>query len=127
MPEHHRSRHYIFAQANSLAVAVVDAETALTASARLRFVRSVRVGERIVAEANVVSQKGNKHLVRAVSARARPSLRVRLSSWLELNRIRRGENELENSTGRHGGDHALKRSSAVRWNFWKSLNTETLK
>lgn len=59
--------HYIFAQANSLAVAVVDAETALTASARLRFVRSVRVGERIVAEANVVSQKGNKHLVRVVS------------------------------------------------------------
>lgn len=59
--------HYIFAQANSLAVAVVDAETALTASARLRYVRSVRVGEEIVAEANVVSQKGSKHLVQVVS------------------------------------------------------------
>lgn len=59
--------HYIFAQANSLAVAVVDAETALTASARIRYVRSVRVGERIVAEATVVSARGPKHLVRVVS------------------------------------------------------------
>lgn len=59
--------HYIFAQANSLAVAVIDAETALTASARIRFVRSVQVGDRIVAEATVVQQKNQKSLVRVVS------------------------------------------------------------
>ena len=41
--------HHIFAQANSLAVAVTDAEVALTASARIRFVRPVYRGERLVA------------------------------------------------------------------------------
>lgn len=59
--------HYIFAQANSLAVAVIDAETALTGSVRMRFVRSVRVGESIVAEATVLSQRNHKSLVRVVS------------------------------------------------------------
>lgn len=36
--------HYIFAQANSLAVAVINADVALTATARIRFVRPVRAG-----------------------------------------------------------------------------------
>lgn len=59
--------HYIFAQANSLAVAVIDAETALTASARIRFVRSVRVGDTIHAEAIVLKHKDNRSLVRVTS------------------------------------------------------------
>lgn len=59
--------HHIFAQANSLAVAVVDAETALTGSARLRYIRSVKVGENIVAEAVVLRQKKQKSLVRVTS------------------------------------------------------------
>ncbi|MDR6227264.1 transcription factor FapR [Desmospora profundinema] len=46
--------HHLFAQANSLAVAVVDSEVVLTATASIRFVRPVRLGERCVAKAVVV-------------------------------------------------------------------------
>ncbi|QPC48360.1 transcription factor FapR [Mangrovibacillus cuniculi] len=45
--------HHIFAQANSLAVAVVDEEMALTAKATIHFTRSVKLGERVVAKAKV--------------------------------------------------------------------------
>lgn len=45
--------HYIFAQANSLAVALVDAEKALTGAARVRYIRPVTVGQRMVARALV--------------------------------------------------------------------------
>ncbi len=36
--------HHVFAQANSLAVAVINDEIALTSSADIRFVRSVKLG-----------------------------------------------------------------------------------
>jgi acyl-coenzyme A thioesterase PaaI-like protein len=42
--------HHLFAMANSLAVAVVDAKVALTGSATVRFLRRVRVGDRMVAK-----------------------------------------------------------------------------
>jgi acyl-coenzyme A thioesterase PaaI-like protein len=48
--------HHLFAQANSLAVAVVDAELVLTATASIRFVRPVRLGEKCVAKALVTKQ-----------------------------------------------------------------------
>jgi acyl-coenzyme A thioesterase PaaI-like protein len=47
--------HHIFSQANSLAVAVINDEIALTASANIRFVRSVKLHERCVAKASVKS------------------------------------------------------------------------
>jgi acyl-coenzyme A thioesterase PaaI-like protein len=56
--------HYIFAQANSLAVAVINADVALTASARIRFVRPVKLGEKLVAKAVVRSQNGEESKVR---------------------------------------------------------------
>jgi acyl-coenzyme A thioesterase PaaI-like protein len=56
--------HYIFAQANSLAVAVIDADVALTASARIRFVRPVKLGEKLVAKAVVRSRDGEESKVR---------------------------------------------------------------
>ncbi|WP_246940046.1 transcription factor FapR [Bacillus pinisoli] len=46
--------HHLFAQANSLAVAVINDELALTAKANIRFTRQVKVGERVVAKAKVV-------------------------------------------------------------------------
>jgi acyl-coenzyme A thioesterase PaaI-like protein len=52
--------HHIFAQANSLAVAVIDDEVALTALADMRFNRPVRLGERCVAKARVRSAPGDK-------------------------------------------------------------------
>lgn len=52
--------HHIFAQANSLAVAVIDDEVALTASANLRFLRPVKLGERCIAKAYVRPAPGDK-------------------------------------------------------------------
>ncbi|UFJ42071.1 transcription factor FapR [Brevibacillus humidisoli] len=69
-PEHIFARtqiargHYIFAQANSLAVAVIDAEVALTATARIRFVRPVKLGEKLVAKAVVRSRSESESKVR---------------------------------------------------------------
>lgn len=45
--------HHLFAQANSLAVAVINDELALTANSVLKFKRQVRQGERVVAKAFV--------------------------------------------------------------------------
>jgi acyl-coenzyme A thioesterase PaaI-like protein len=45
--------HHLFAQANSLAVAVINDELALTAKANIHFIRSVREDERVVAKAKV--------------------------------------------------------------------------
>ncbi|WP_019120490.1 transcription factor FapR [Brevibacillus massiliensis] len=56
--------HYIFAQANSLAVAVIDADVALTATARIRFVRPVQLGEKLFAKAEVRSRDGDESKVR---------------------------------------------------------------
>ncbi|GER65588.1 transcription factor FapR [Weizmannia acidilactici] len=47
--------HHLFAQANSLAVAVIDEELALTAKANIQFLRSVKEGDRVVAKAKVVN------------------------------------------------------------------------
>ncbi|MBA2174149.1 transcription factor FapR [Halobacillus locisalis] len=65
-PEHVFSRnhiargHHLFAQANSLAVAVINDELALTARSTIDFTRQVKLGERVVAKANVdgVDDKG---------------------------------------------------------------------
>jgi acyl-coenzyme A thioesterase PaaI-like protein len=65
-PEHVFSRtniargHHIFAQANSLAVAVINDEIALTAAANIRFLRTVRLGERCVAKAFVKRSPADK-------------------------------------------------------------------
>lgn len=48
--------HHIFAQANSLAVAVLNDELALTAKSNIRFIRQVKQGERVVAKAIVKKQ-----------------------------------------------------------------------
>nr|WP_026680857.1 transcription factor FapR [Priestia megaterium] len=45
--------HHLFAQANSLAVAVINDELALTANSELKFTRQVKEGERVVAKAVV--------------------------------------------------------------------------
>jgi acyl-coenzyme A thioesterase PaaI-like protein len=47
--------HHLFAQANSLAVAVINDELALTAKANIRFTRQVKAGERVIAKAKVTS------------------------------------------------------------------------
>ncbi len=53
--------HHLFAQANSLAVAVINDELALTANSEIKFTRQVREGERVIAKA-VVEGKNEKDL-----------------------------------------------------------------
>ena len=52
--------HHLFAQANSLAVAVINDELALTAKSSLQFKRSVHEGERVIAKAKV-TKIDNEH------------------------------------------------------------------
>lgn len=59
--------HHIFAQANSLAIAVIDAEAAVTGSARVRYNRPVYCGEKILAKALIKVKKGNKYMVNVTS------------------------------------------------------------
>lgn len=51
--------HHLFAQANSLAVAVIDDDLALTKRAILDFQRQVKQGEQVVAKAEVIHQDTN--------------------------------------------------------------------
>lgn len=58
-PEHVFSRnhiargHHLFAQANSLAVALINDDVALTARSTIHFSRQVKLGERVIAKATV--------------------------------------------------------------------------
>ncbi|MCA0988038.1 transcription factor FapR [Guptibacillus algicola] len=68
-PEHVFSRnkiargHHLFAQANSLAVAIINDELALTAKANIRFSRQVNEGERVIAKANVTDNSKGRTTV----------------------------------------------------------------
>lgn len=48
--------HHLFAQANSLAVAVINDELALTAKSELTFMRQVTLNERVIAKAIVAGE-----------------------------------------------------------------------
>ncbi|NLM26133.1 MAG: transcription factor FapR [Firmicutes bacterium] len=52
--------HHLFAQANSLAVALVNANVALTAKANVRYYIPVKNGDRVIAKAALVSEKGSR-------------------------------------------------------------------
>ncbi|WP_208589184.1 transcription factor FapR [Gracilibacillus suaedae] len=60
--------HHLFAQANSLAVAVINDELALTTNANIKFTRQVVQGERVIAKARVVGlEKNNRTVVEVLS------------------------------------------------------------
>ncbi len=58
--------HIIFAQANSLANAVVDLPVAVTGKADLDFLRTVRSGQKLIAKAQVAERKGHRFLIEVV-------------------------------------------------------------
>ncbi|SFM26527.1 transcription factor FapR [Salibacterium qingdaonense] len=60
--------HYLFAQANSLAVAIINDELALTTKASVDFSRQVKEGERVAARAVVTRSKGHKTWVEVTSS-----------------------------------------------------------
>lgn len=59
--------HYLFAQANSLAVALINAEVVLTGRAEVRFLNPVFLKDKVTAYARVINRKGNSYLVKTNS------------------------------------------------------------
>lgn len=59
--------HYLFAQANSLAIALINAEVVLTGRAEVRFLKPVFLKDKVTAYARVINRKGNSYLVRTNS------------------------------------------------------------
>lgn len=55
--------HYVFSQANSLALAVIDAPTALTGVANVKYKTPIHVGEKLIAKAEVIRKRGNKTFI----------------------------------------------------------------
>ena len=55
--------HYMFSQANSLALAIIDAPMAVTGVANVKYKVPVHVGEKLIAKAEIVSVRGNKYFV----------------------------------------------------------------
>ncbi len=53
--------HHLFAQANSLAVAVIDDELALTVHSNITFVKPVKAGDRVITKAVVVGRDDEHH------------------------------------------------------------------
>ncbi|NLY74042.1 MAG: transcription factor FapR [Firmicutes bacterium] len=58
--------HIIFAQANSLANAIVDVQVALTGKTEFTFLRTVRAGEKLIAKAQVLEKKGHRFFIEVV-------------------------------------------------------------
>lgn len=59
--------HVLFAQINSLAIALMDADVALTAKAELRFYRPVHLGDNVRVRVDVIGQHGDVVRCRAIS------------------------------------------------------------
>ena len=55
--------HYMFSQANSLALAIIDAPMAVTGVANVKYKVPVHVGEKLIAKAEIVRVRGNKYFV----------------------------------------------------------------
>ncbi len=55
--------HHIFAQAESLAIAVIDASVALIGVANIKYKTPVFAGDKLVAKAEVTRTRGNKYFV----------------------------------------------------------------
>lgn len=58
--------HVIFAQANSLANAVVDVQVALTGKTEFTFLRTARAGDKLIAKAQVLEKIGHRYLIEVV-------------------------------------------------------------
>ncbi|HEX6988413.1 MAG TPA: transcription factor FapR [Bacillota bacterium] len=62
--------HFLFAQADSLALAIIDAEVAVTGIVNVKYRRPVTAGERLVARAEIIRVKGDDKFVVQVVTRS---------------------------------------------------------
>ncbi|MDG5470253.1 transcription factor FapR [Jeotgalibacillus sp. ET6] len=84
--------HHLFAQANSLAVALINDELALTARANLLFSKPVQMGDRVVAKAKV-------------SHRDMHRTTVEVMSYVDKTLVFKGEFEMYRSTSQLGEEN----------------------
>ncbi|WP_041057419.1 transcription factor FapR [Jeotgalibacillus campisalis] len=84
--------HHLFAQANSLAVALINDELALTARANLIFSNPVQMGDRVIAKAKV-------------SHRDKHRTTVEVMSYVEKTLVFKGEFEMYRSTFQLGEEN----------------------
>lgn len=54
---------HIYAQAESIALAIIDAHAALTGVANIKYKRPILAGEKLIAKAEVIRVRGNKFFV----------------------------------------------------------------
>ncbi|WP_414046871.1 transcription factor FapR [Macrococcus equi] len=59
--------HYLFAQANSLCVAIINDELALTAKSEVNFKKPVRLGDRVITKATVLTKKNKRATIKVES------------------------------------------------------------
>ncbi|TDL36967.1 transcription factor FapR [Macrococcoides bohemicum] len=59
--------HYLFAQANSLCVAVINDELALTAKSEINFKKPVKLEDRVITKATVISKVNKRAKIEVVS------------------------------------------------------------
>lgn len=59
--------HFLFAQANSLCVALIDDELALTAKSDVTFIKPVHLGDRVVTKAVLLTKKKNRAVIEVES------------------------------------------------------------
>lgn len=59
--------HFLFAQANSLCVAVLNDELALTAKSELKFIRPVKLNDRVITKATLLEKKNNRAHIEVTS------------------------------------------------------------
>ncbi|TDM07135.1 transcription factor FapR [Macrococcus lamae] len=81
--------HFLFAQANSLCVAVMDDELALTARSEVKFVRPVTLGDRVITKATLVEKKNNRAVIEVVST---VKQRLVFKGKFEMYYVSEGEN-----------------------------------
>lgn len=55
--------HYMYAQASTLALALIDAPLALTGVANIKYKIPVHAGDKLIAKAEIVKERGNKFFV----------------------------------------------------------------
>ncbi len=55
--------HYIYAQANSLALAIIDAPVAVTGVANIKYKIPIHIGDKLVAKAEIIKKRGNKYFI----------------------------------------------------------------
>ena len=55
--------YFVFSQANSLALAIIDAPMAVTGVANVKYKVPEHVGEKLIAKAEIIRRRGNKYFV----------------------------------------------------------------